>query len=112
MVLSAPDNFGSLSLEWQERIREMQRMNFGWLEGLVARNGELLHGPQFNPVPEFKLDSDSSPCPQSKASDFALRAKVRRLIEKVTTLPEGTTICIEVKHGLPFRVICPGLRVA
>jgi hypothetical protein len=52
-----------------------------------------------------KLDSEDGPRPESRLSDFALRRPIERFFEQVARLEDGTIERIEVRHGLPFRMI-------
>lgn len=83
----------------------MQRINFGRIEGLVVRGGE----PSFDPSPrivrEIKLGGEDTPRTQLVQSDFELKAQVVELLVYITQLGNGTIACVDVKHGLPFRLV-------
>lgn len=100
-----PIPFHDLSPERARLVRLFQTINFGRIEELEIRSGE----PQFNPAPrvfmEVKLDADDGPRPESQLSDFALRQPVERFFERLAQLKDGTIERIEVRHGLPFRMI-------
>lgn len=94
-----------LSPERARLVRLFQTINFGRIEELEVRSGE----PQFSPAPrvfvEVKLDAEDGPRPESRLSDFALRRPIERFFEQVARLEDGTIERIEVRHGLPFRMI-------
>jgi len=100
-----PILFHDLSPERARLVRLFQTINFGRIEELEIRKGE----PQFSPAPrvfmEVKLDSDDGPRPESRLRDFALRRQIERFFEQVARLEDGTIERIEVRHGLPFRMI-------
>jgi hypothetical protein len=100
-----PTALHDLSPERARLVRLFQTINFGRIEELEIRNGE----PQFSPAPrvfvEVKLDAEDGPRPESRLSDFALRRPIERFFEQVTRLEDGTIERIEVRHGLPFRMI-------
>lgn len=83
----------------------MQRLNFGRIEGLAVRGGQ----PVFNPVPrllrEVKFGGENGPRPESAAADFTLKVQVVELFRQLDEIGDGTVELIEVKHGLPFRMV-------
>ncbi|MCC6366326.1 MAG: hypothetical protein IT165_22645 [Bryobacterales bacterium] len=94
-----------LSPAKQKLLRLFQAINFGRIEELEIRDGE----PQFNPVPrvfvELKLDVDDSPRTESRLDRFRLRSQVERFFTQIGRLNQGTVEMIEVRHGLPFRMV-------
>jgi hypothetical protein len=86
-------------------LRLFQSINFGRVEELEVRDGE----PAFSPAPrvfvELKLDVDDRPRPESRLERFALREPVERFFTQIARLNEGTVEVIEVRHGLPFRMV-------
>jgi len=84
----------------------MQRLNFGRVEGLGVRDGE----PVFPPPPprvvrEVKFCAENGPHPEAAKKDFALKAQVCELFAHMEAMGDGIIARIEVKHGLPFRMI-------
>lgn len=100
-----PSSFHDLSPDKARLVRLFQTINFGRIEELEVRKGE----PQFSPAPrifvEVKLDSEDGPRPESRLSDFALRRPVDRFFEQISRLENGTIERIDVRHGLPFRMV-------
>lgn len=94
-----------LSPAKQRLLRLFQAINFGRLEELEIRDGE----PEFSPAPrifvELKLDVNDGPRPESHLDGFPLRNQVERCLEQIARLNEGTVEMIEVRHGLPFRMV-------
>lgn len=94
-----------LSPARQRLLRLFQAINFGRVEELEIRSGE----PQFSPAPrvfvELKLDADDGSRPESRLSRFPLRSQVERFFTQLARLDEGTVEVIEVRHGLPFRMV-------
>ena len=86
-------------------LRLFQSINFGRVEELEIRNGE----PVFSPAPrvfvELKLDVNDGPRPESHLERFPLREQVARFLTQIAQLNEGTVEMIEVRHGLPFRMV-------
>ncbi len=94
-----------LSAPQQRLVRLFQMINFGRIEELEIRNGE----PRFNPAPrvlvELKLDRDDGPRPERSLEQFQLLEQVVRFFDQLARLGDGTIECIEVRHGLPFRMV-------
>lgn len=98
-------SLGSLSQSRQRLVREMQQMNFGRFEGLVVRDGEPALDPPFTKLRDHKFASENGPRPQLATTDFLLKREVVELFEHFDELQNGVIDVLEVKHGLPFRMI-------
>ncbi|HVY93308.1 MAG TPA: hypothetical protein VHA14_11185 [Bryobacteraceae bacterium] len=94
-----------LSPAKQRLLRLFQTINFGRIEELEIRNGE----PEFNPPPrlfvELKLDAADGSRPESRLNRFPLRSQVERFFDQISRLNDGAVEVIEVRHGLPFRMV-------
>ncbi len=95
----------SHSPERQQLIKEMQRINFGRIDCLVIRAGEPVLDPQPVLVREHKFGGDNGPRPELGAADFLLKQQVVELLAFFDELQNGVIDVLEIKHGLPFRVI-------
>ena len=82
----------------------MQGINFGRIERLVVRDGEPVFDPAPRVVREIKFGGENGPRPEVKAQDFVLKAQTVELFTSLGRLGDGTVECIEVQHGLPFRM--------
>ena len=95
----------SLPPERQQLIREMQRINFGQLKSLAVRGGQ----PVFEPLPgivrEHKFCGDNGPRAELETADFLLKQQVVELFAFFDQLQNGVIDVLEIKHGLPFRMI-------
>ena len=89
----------------QRLLRLFQAINFGRVEELEIREGE----PEFSPAPrvfvELKLDANDGPRPESRLDRFPLRSQVARFFTQIARLNDGTVELVEVRHGLPFRMV-------
>ena len=99
-------NKASLTAPQLRLLKIMQMLNYGRIEGLRVRDGE----PVFDAPPritrDVKLgDINSGPRPEVDAHDFALKRGHVELFEHIQRLNNGTVECIEIKGGLPFRLI-------
>jgi hypothetical protein len=83
----------------------MQQINFGRLERLSVANGDPVLQPRPVVVREFKLGGENSPRPELGMTDFSLKSQVVDLFAILDDIQDGTIDVLEVKHGLPFRVI-------
>ncbi len=97
--------FSHLSADRQALVRLFQTTNFGYIEGLEVRGSE----PVFNPAPiafqEVKLDSANQPVPEVDLPDFELRAEIVRLMDELDQLRDGVIERIDVRYGIPRRVV-------
>ena len=95
----------SLSYSQRNLVELMQKLNFGRIEDLHIRNGE----PQANPPPrlihEFKFGGNNGARSETTKLDFVLKAEVIALLAQLEAIGNGIITRIEVKHGLPFRMI-------
>ena len=100
-----------LSTARQRLIDEMQRINFGKLTGLCIHKGE----PHFDPPPlrvyELKFGGDNGPRPELSKTDYALKDQVHELFAMLEDIGDGVVSAIEIKHGLPFRMIVEEVAV-
>lgn len=100
--------FSQLSAPRQTLIRLCQRINFGSIESLCVEGAE----PELNPPPlvliDVKLDADELPRPEVDLPDFELCAEACRLITKLQELTTGIIERIEVRAGVPRRIVLRG----
>ena len=103
--MAAPERFTQLSAPWQALVRLFQSINFGQVLGIVVQNGD----PVFHPAPtvllDVKLDADEGIRQEADLPDFALRDEVRRLIARLDGIKQGRIERIEVRSGIPRRVV-------
>jgi hypothetical protein len=92
--------------EGSRRLVElMQQLNFGRIENLSVRDGQPLLEPPPRVVREIKIGGDNGPRPEALRDDFPLKAQHSELFACLADLGEGTVVLLEVKHGLPFRLL-------
>ena len=89
----------------QALLRLFQTINFGHVDGLEVRGGE----PVFNPAPlvfiELKLDAEDDRREEHDLGNFDLRAEALRLLVELDGLGDGTIERIDVRYGIPRRMI-------
>lgn len=94
----------TLSEAQAKLVEVMQGINFGRLEGLAVRRGEPVLDPPPRVVREIKFSGENGPRPEADKQDFALKAQVRDLFAQMEAMGDGIIRCLEVKHGLPFKM--------
>lgn len=93
----------SLSPGQRRLIHLIQQVGFGAVEGLCVRAGQ----PVFEPVPritrELKFGCRET-TPIARTGDRS-RIELLELLDALSELGNGTIDRIEVRHGLPFRMV-------
>ena len=103
--MAALDRLTQLSAPRQALVRLFQSVNFGQIIGLAIRNGDPVFHPEPTVLLDVKLDADEGQRPEAELADFTLRDEVRRLLAHLDQLQNGTVERIEVRSGVPRRVI-------
>ena len=88
-----------------EFVELMQSVNFGRINQLLIRNGEPVLDPRPGIVREIKLAGENGSRPELGAADFLLKQQVVELFAFFDECPDGVIDVLEIKHGLPFRMI-------
>jgi len=106
-VAVKPLRFSDLSPARQQLLRMCQRVNFGYLENLLIRNRE----PAFadtSPLVlvDIKLDADPTTILPGGPGDFELCAEFCRLMSLLDEIVNGRISRIEVRSGVPRKVLC------
>jgi hypothetical protein len=96
---------GSLPPGRRQLLELMQQINFGCIESLEIEAGEPIFRPAPRVVREIKFGGDNGPRPERAVSDFLVKLQVRELFACLDEIRDGTIAVIEVKHGLPFRML-------
>ena len=88
-----------------EKLRKLMReLKFGWIKNLPIRNGEPVLNPSPVLVYDIKLGSDHGKVPGYTGKRAKLKPQEQELLACFRRMDNGTVKCIEVKHGLPFRL--------
>jgi len=103
--MSPANRLAQLSAPRRALVRLFQSINFGQVMGVVIENGEPIFQPPPTVLYDLKLDSEESTRPEAALDDFALRAEVRKLMKYLDTLQDGKLARIEVRSGIPRRVL-------
>ncbi len=94
-----------LSGQRQRLLELMQEIAFGQIRDLNVKQGE----PQFHPSPQvakdWKLDGENGARPELYLRDFTLKEQHHKLFEVFDTICDGTIDEINIRAGLPCRVL-------
>lgn len=103
--MSKPLRLSDLSPARQALVRLCQALNHGSIEDLEVRHSE----PVFDPWPvtlrDVKLNSDEEPRPEITLADFVVSDEVLRLMSLLDEMKCGTVWHIEVRAGIPRRML-------
>jgi hypothetical protein len=94
-----------LSTARQDFVRRCQRLDRGTIRDLEVHDGEPVFGPNTEVLRDLKLDGDEAPRPEQDLTDFVVSKEIRRLVSMLDVLQNGIIEQIEVRAGLPRRVI-------
>jgi hypothetical protein len=97
--------FSDLSAARQALIRQCQRIGFGKIVGFAVREREPVLTAETEIFFDVKLDGDDDPRPEQDLSDFELSRQVVRLFAKLDAIREGVVDHLEVRAGLPRRIV-------
>jgi len=97
--------FSQLSPPRQAMVRLCQEVNFGTIQDLCMKDGEPVFVPPPRALIDVKLDSDDGQRPEVDLRDFALRSEVLRLMALLDEIKDGKVERIEVRPGLPRRIL-------
>jgi hypothetical protein len=94
-----------LSAPRQALVRLCQSIDYGHVLDLHIRDRQPVFSPEPGVIFEVKLDGDSCQRQESELADFNLRDEVRRLLDCIDEIGTGRIQRIEVRAGLPKRVL-------
>jgi hypothetical protein len=97
--------FAQLSPARQMLVRVLQATNFGELQGICVQNADPVFDPEATVIFDVKLDKEEVPRPELLLADFALSAELQRLMSRLDELRNGTIQRLEVRAGVPRRIV-------
>ena len=103
--MTSPQTKRSLSQPRRRLVELMQAINFGRIEGLRLHGGEPQLDSSLRIAREIKFGGENRPRPELGRDDFELKHQVRDLMEHLNQIGTGQIPVIEVKNGLPFRMV-------
>lgn len=103
--MSEPVRFVQLSPARRALIRLCQVTNYGSIERLHISDSEPVMGPPPLILQDLKLDCDQELRPELDLPDFELKDEFCRLMRRIDGLKNGTIERIEVRAGIPRRLL-------
>jgi hypothetical protein len=82
-----------------------QQINFGRIEGLSVAGGQPILDPAPVIVREHKFGGENGSRAELAIADFLLKQQVVELFAFFDEFQNGVIDTLEIKHGLPFRMI-------
>jgi hypothetical protein len=95
----------SLSPGRRKLVEVMRQLHFGRIENLVVKNGDPAFDPRTRITQEIKLGPEAVARTVGSDTDFALKRQVLDLFDRLGELDKDSMITIEVRHGLPSRLV-------
>lgn len=95
----------SLSAPRRKLLEWMRTIYFGSIEDLSVEDGEPVLDPPPRIFHEIKFGGVNAPASDTFWKDFYLKTQVVEFFGFMNEMRHGTIHRIEIKHGLPFRVI-------
>jgi hypothetical protein len=83
----------------------MQELNFARIENLRVRDGEPVFDPAPRVIREVKFGAENAPRLELAKVNFLLKAQLIDLFHHLDELGNATIELLEIKHGLPFRML-------
>ena len=103
--MAANLHFRQLSALQQTLVRLCQSINFGRIEDLEIRSGEPVFSPTPRVLVSVDLGTDDGGRPEQDLGEFGLPKEMVRLLDRLSELGHGTVALIEVRAGLPRRLV-------
>jgi len=97
--------FSQLSRARQALVRILQAVNYGEIRGVRVQDANPLFDPAPVGIIDAKLDTDECPRPELQLVDFDLRDEVLRLMNRLDEFKDGLIERIEVRAGVPRRIV-------
>ncbi len=94
-----------LSPERKRLVGAMQKNPYSRIENLAVANGIPVFGPNTRLIAETKLGSADGARPEGNLADFVLKREHVELFRQLDEIGSGEILTLEVRGGLPFRII-------
>ena len=100
-----PLRLSDLSPTRQALVRLCQTINHGSIEDLEVRHSEPVFDPQPVVAIDLKLDTEQGAREETDLADFRLPPEIDRLMATFDDIGSGKIIRIEIRAGIPRRVV-------
>jgi len=94
----------SLNPAQRQTVEIIEALGFGVIERLWIRGGLPHYEPEPRLIQTVKLDSELAGKPGDSQADHTLSKEFEVLFHQLSRLQDGV-VGIEVRHGLPFRLV-------
>lgn len=89
----------------EQLVALMRQIGFGRIESLHISGGQPVLDPPPRIVREIKFGSETSPGVPADRSKSVPKRQVQELFDLMREVENGVIDVLEVRHGLPFRVV-------
>jgi hypothetical protein len=103
--VSRVTRFSQLSAPRQQLVRLCQATNYGYIRSVEVKDAEPILSPEPSVWVEVKLDVDAGARPEVDLADFALPDEICRLMARLDEIQNGAIEKIEVRAGIPRRLV-------
>jgi hypothetical protein len=86
-------------------LRLMQENPFSRIEQLAVTGGQPQFGPTTKVIAELKFGTNDGPRREAGLADFAMKKEHIELFRQLDEIGSGVILALEVRGGLPFRMI-------
>ncbi len=86
-------------------VRQCQEIGFGKIVNFAVKEGDPIILAATEILIDVKLDADDSPRMELDLDDFELSAEVVRLFSRFDALRNGVVDHLEVRAGIPRRIV-------
>lgn len=97
--------FSAVPPERKRLIGAMQKYPYSKIENLAVANGNPVFGPTTRLIAETKLGGGDGARPEANLADFVLKREHVELFRQLDEIGSGVILVLEVRAGLPFRMI-------
>ncbi|MBL8822442.1 MAG: hypothetical protein JNJ77_07640 [Planctomycetia bacterium] len=94
-----------LSKSQQRLLQVFQELNFGKIQQLHVKAGEPLLTPSPRILKDLKIPGANDARVESHLKDFELKREHLEFFHHLHALGDGVLELIEVRHGLPVRLL-------
>jgi hypothetical protein len=94
-----------LSAARKRLLRLMQENPFSRIEQLTVIDGQPQFGPTTKIIAELKFGANDGPRREAGLAEFTLKKEHVELFRQLDVIGSGVILALEVRAGLPFRMI-------
>jgi len=92
----------SLTPAQRQLVEYIHPVNYGRIEGLAIQHGQPILDPLPRRMFQEKFSAKKQAEPKPSLAELATKPQVAQLMERLSSLSDGTVVTIEIQSGLPF----------